>query len=73
MAEYVVGPVDEFPPGTHRVVKLGRIEVGVFNVNGDLLRPTECLSPSVWSTLRGDGQRHDGLLRGDELEVRVGA
>ena len=35
MAEYVVGPAAEFPPGTHRVVKLGRIEVGVFNVNGD--------------------------------------
>ena len=64
MAEYVVGPVDEFPPGTHRVVKLGRIEVGVFNVNGDFT-PSECLSPSVRSTLRGDSQRHDGLLRGD--------
>ena len=35
MADYVVGPVDEFPPGTHRVVQLGRVEVGVFNVNGD--------------------------------------
>ena len=35
MAEYVVGGVDEFPPGTHRVVSLGRIEVGVFNVNGE--------------------------------------
>ena len=35
MAEYVVGAVDEFPPGTHRVVQMGRIEVGVFNVNGE--------------------------------------
>jgi nitrite reductase/ring-hydroxylating ferredoxin subunit len=35
MAEYVVGAVEEFPSGTHRVVKLGRVEVGVFNVNGD--------------------------------------
>ena len=35
MAEYVVGSVDEFPPGTHRVIPLGRVEVGVFNVNGD--------------------------------------
>src|SRR5215204_2561138 len=35
MAEFVVGPVTEFPPGTHRVLKLGRVEVGVFNVNGE--------------------------------------
>jgi nitrite reductase/ring-hydroxylating ferredoxin subunit len=35
MADYVVGPVAEFPPGTHRVVTLGRVEVGVFNVHGD--------------------------------------
>src|SRR5215217_8411933 len=35
MAEYVVGTVEEFPPGAHRVVALGRIEVGVFNVNGE--------------------------------------
>ena len=35
MAEYFVGTEDEFPPATHRVVQLGRVEVGVFNVNGD--------------------------------------
>ena len=34
MAEYVAGGVDDFPPGTHRVVRLGRVEVGVFNVAG---------------------------------------
>jgi nitrite reductase/ring-hydroxylating ferredoxin subunit len=34
MAEHIVGRVDDFPPGTHRVVTVGRIEVGVFNVGG---------------------------------------
>lgn len=34
MTEHVVGLVEDFPPGTHRVVQLGRIEVGVFNVGG---------------------------------------
>ncbi len=34
MVEHVVGPVAEFPPGSQRLVKLGRIEVGVFNVGG---------------------------------------
>jgi nitrite reductase (NADH) small subunit len=34
MAEYSVGPVAEFPVGTHRVVKVRNLEIGVFNVNG---------------------------------------
>jgi nitrite reductase/ring-hydroxylating ferredoxin subunit len=34
VATYVVGPVAEFPAGTHRVVKAGRVEIGVFNVDG---------------------------------------
>jgi nitrite reductase/ring-hydroxylating ferredoxin subunit len=31
---YSIAPVDEFPPNTHRVVKVGRREIGVFNVDG---------------------------------------
>ncbi|CAA9542612.1 MAG: hypothetical protein AVDCRST_MAG49-968 [uncultured Thermomicrobiales bacterium] len=34
MAEHLVGPVDDFPPGTHRVVRVRNLEVGVFNVRG---------------------------------------
>lgn len=33
-AEVVVGRVDEFPPGTHRVVQAAGREIGVFNVGG---------------------------------------
>jgi nitrite reductase (NADH) small subunit len=33
--EYVVGKVEDFPIGTHKVVKIENREVGVFNVNGD--------------------------------------
>jgi nitrite reductase (NADH) small subunit len=36
LAEHVVGTVEDFPAGTHRVVRVGRIEVGVFNVGGAL-------------------------------------
>jgi nitrite reductase/ring-hydroxylating ferredoxin subunit len=32
--EYVIAPLAEFPPNTHRVVKVGRREIGVFNVDG---------------------------------------
>ena len=32
--EYVVGDISEFPEGNHRVVKVGRREIGVFNIRG---------------------------------------
>ncbi len=35
MAEHIIGPVSEFPPGTRRVVKVRNAEVGVFNVGGE--------------------------------------
>ena len=34
MARYAVGPVADFPAGTHRVITAGRLEIGVFNVAG---------------------------------------
>jgi nitrite reductase (NADH) small subunit len=34
--EYVVGDLSDFPEGSHRVVKVGRREIGVFNVGGAL-------------------------------------
>lgn len=34
--EHVVGSLSDFPEGSHRVVKVGRREVGIFNVRGRL-------------------------------------
>jgi len=34
VAEYVVGPVEELTVGSKRIVNLGGVEIGVFNVNG---------------------------------------
>ena len=34
--EHVLGDLSDFPVGTHRVVKVGRREIGVFNVGGKL-------------------------------------
>lgn len=33
---YVVGDLSEFPEGTGRVVRVGRREIGVFNIGGEL-------------------------------------
>jgi nitrite reductase/ring-hydroxylating ferredoxin subunit len=34
--EHVIGDLSDFPLGTHRVVKVGRREIGVFNIGGKL-------------------------------------
>lgn len=34
--DFVAGAVSDFPAGKHSVVKIGKLEVGVFNVNGKL-------------------------------------
>jgi nitrite reductase/ring-hydroxylating ferredoxin subunit len=36
VTEVVVGRVDEFAAGTHKVVLAGRREIGVFNIGGQL-------------------------------------
>ena len=36
MTEVVVGRLDDFPPGTHKVVAAAGREIGVFNIGGQL-------------------------------------
>ena len=44
MASHVVGAVADFPPGSHTVVKVGRAEIGVFNLDGRFYAlPNVCL------------------------------
>lgn len=34
--EHVVGSLSDFPVGSHRVVRVGRREIGIFNIGGEL-------------------------------------
>lgn len=36
MAEHVIGTLADFPPGSQRVVSIGKLHIGVFNVDGTL-------------------------------------
>jgi nitrite reductase/ring-hydroxylating ferredoxin subunit len=36
MTDVVVGALADFPPGTHKVVRVGAREIGVFNIAGEL-------------------------------------
>jgi nitrite reductase/ring-hydroxylating ferredoxin subunit len=43
VATHTVGPLSELPPGSKKVVQAGAIEVGVFNVDGELFAlPNVC-------------------------------
>lgn len=35
MKEYTVGSVDEIPVGSSKIVKIGKQEIGIYNVNGE--------------------------------------
>ena len=70
--EHVVGDISEFPEGSHRVVKVGRREIGVFNIAGRLYGlPNVC--PHQTGPLC-EGKTTTGTLvaQGERLEVRVG-
>lgn len=36
MKRYPVGPLSEFPPGSRAILDAGKLEVGVFNVGGQI-------------------------------------
>ena len=36
MAEHVVGVLADFPPGSHKIISVGKLNLGVFNVDGEL-------------------------------------
>jgi nitrite reductase/ring-hydroxylating ferredoxin subunit len=36
MAEHIIGALADFPPGSQKVVSIGKLQVGIFNVDGVL-------------------------------------
>src|SRR5688572_16070277 len=57
MAEHVIGSIADFPPGSHRVVRVRSAEIGVFNVGGRLFAlPNLCphqFGPLCTGTVHG--------------------
>ncbi len=35
MAEHMLGPATDFPAGSHRVVQIRKLKIGVFNIDGE--------------------------------------
>ena len=36
MAEHIIGAIADFPPGSQKVISIGKLQVGIFNVEGEL-------------------------------------
>jgi nitrite reductase/ring-hydroxylating ferredoxin subunit len=54
--EHRVGGIDEFPAGTHKVVKVGRLrEIGVFNIDGKLYALPNLCPHQTGPTIVGRG------------------
>lgn len=56
--EHVVGPLSDFPLGSHKIVKVNNIEIGIFNVDGTLhALPNACphqYGPLAKGTIGGE-------------------
>jgi nitrite reductase (NADH) small subunit len=76
MAEHDVGALDDFPAGTHRVVAVKRIKLGIFNLDGTLyalpnICPHQhgplCEGPTTgqWLCPRETGWHHDYARAGE--------
>jgi len=72
MAEHIIGALADFPPGSQKVISIGKLQVGVFNVDGELYAlPNICphqfgpiCTGRVSGTLLSDGGTN-GTTTGD--------
>lgn len=79
LTDQVVGDLSDFPPGSHRLVRVGRREVGVFNIAGRLyglpnLCPHQtgplCEAKRLTGTMRASpetGWRQEWVYEGEVL------
>ena len=40
-AEHTLGPAEAIPPGSHDVFTVAGRQIGVFNIGGDYIRPSQ--------------------------------
>tara|TARA_B100000809_G_C14870181_1_gene435241 strand:+ start:103 stop:468 length:366 start_codon:yes stop_codon:yes gene_type:complete len=61
--KYLVAKTKDISPGDHKIVRIGRIEIGLFNINGDFHAiPNVC--PHQYGPLCNNGTISQGTLFG---------
>jgi 3-phenylpropionate/trans-cinnamate dioxygenase ferredoxin subunit len=76
MAELDVAPLDEFPPGSVKIVRAGELAVGVYNVDGQLYAIEDRCSHDDGPLCEGDWDPEEYVVvcprHGSEFDLRSG-
>ena len=76
MAELDVGPVEELPPGSVKIVHAGEIAVGVYNLGGELHAIEDRCSHDNGPLAEGDFDPDEGVAicprHGARIDIRTG-
>ena len=76
MAELVVGPADELPPGSVKIVVSGSISIGVYNLEGEFFAIEDRCSHDDGPLCEGDFDPDDGIAicprHGANIDIRSG-
>jgi 3-phenylpropionate/trans-cinnamate dioxygenase ferredoxin component len=76
LAALDVGPVDELPPGTVKIVVAGSISVGVYNLDGDFFAIEDRCSHDDGPLCEGDFDPDTGVAicprHGANFDIRSG-
>jgi 3-phenylpropionate/trans-cinnamate dioxygenase ferredoxin component len=76
MAELVVCPVEELPPGEVRIVHAGEISVGVYNVDGEYYAIEDRCSHDDGPLAEGDWEPEEYVAicprHGSRFDIRTG-
>ena len=76
MAELDVGPVEELPPGSVKIVVAGSISVGVYNLGGELYAIEDRCSHDDGPLCEGDFDPETGIAicprHGANFDIRSG-
>jgi 3-phenylpropionate/trans-cinnamate dioxygenase ferredoxin component len=71
-----VAPLDEFPPGSVKIVHAGEIAVGVYNLSGELYAIEDRCSHDNGPLAEGDFDPDDGVAicprHGARIDIRTG-
>ena len=76
MAELDVAPVEEFPPGSVKIVHAGEISVGVYNLDGEFFAIEDRCSHDDGPLCEGDFDEETGVAicprHGANFDIRSG-
>jgi 3-phenylpropionate/trans-cinnamate dioxygenase ferredoxin component len=71
-----VAPVDEFPPGSVKIVRAGQIAVGVYNLDGEYYAIEDRCSHDDGPLAEGDFDAEDAVVvcprHGSRFDIRTG-